>query len=211
MRLQHLVRHPTVPSEHAPLLLLLHGVGSNERDLFSFADQLPGEYLVISARAPHTLGPDRYGWYAIDFTTGQPVYDTQQAEESRLLLIDLLGELATTYTFDAQRVYLCGFSQGGIMAYSVGLTRPDLVAGIAPLSARLLEEVKPRVSSTPALQRMRVFIGHGTQDPVLPVHHSAEADAFLRSLGLAPVLKTYPAPHTITDEELTDLIRWLRP
>lgn len=211
MSLHYLVRRPTAPAERPPLLLLMHGVGSNERDLFSFAEQLPGEYLVVSARAPHVLGPDSYGWYRVDFSTGKPVYDLQQAEESRHTLVTFLGELTTAHPYDPQRVYLCGFSQGGIMAYSVGLTRPDLAAGIAPLSGRLLEEVKAEVKPSTELQRLRVFIGHGTQDPVLPVHYAHEAEAYLRSIGITPVLKTYPAPHTITSEELSDLVHWLKP
>ena len=60
--LHYLVKHPKVENEKTPLIILLHGVGSNEKDLFSFANQLPEKYLVISARAPHVLGQDSYGW-----------------------------------------------------------------------------------------------------------------------------------------------------
>ena len=79
-RLHYLMRGPKVASAKPPLLLLLHGVGSNEADLFSFADQLPDEYLVVSARAPITLGPESYAWYQVDFSTGTPIFNAQQAE-----------------------------------------------------------------------------------------------------------------------------------
>ncbi len=57
LSLTHLVRPPTQPSEAPPLLLLLHGVGSNERDLFALAPQLDERFLVLSVRAPNPRGP----------------------------------------------------------------------------------------------------------------------------------------------------------
>ncbi|MEO8588618.1 MAG: alpha/beta fold hydrolase [Flavobacteriales bacterium] len=209
--LRYLVRQPTVASAHPPLLVLLHGVGSNERDLFSFADRLPGEYLVISARAPITLGPDSYAWYQVDLSTGAPVIKPQEAEHARTTLITFIEELGKAHSFDPQRVVLCGFSQGAIMSYSVALTRPDLVHGIAVMSGRLLEEVKPMVEPSPALTKLKVFISHGTLDATLPVHYANEANTYLRTLGISPGLKTYPEGHTISAAMLEDLVRWLEP
>ncbi len=104
---------------------------------------------------------------------------------------------------------LCGFSQGAIMAYSVALTRPDLVRGIAAMSGRLLEEVKPLVKPSTALKQLAVFISHGTQDGTLPAHHAHEAEAYLRSIGMSPALKTYNEGHTINATMLADLVEWL--
>lgn len=208
--LKYLVREPKTASENPPLLLLLHGVGSNEEDLFSFADQLPGEYLVVSARAPVTLGPSSFGWYQVDFSTGKPVFNTEQEKQSRATLISFIEELVRTRQVDPERVLLCGFSQGAIMSYSVALTRPDLVSGFAAMSGRLLEEVKPLVKSSPQLARLRVFISHGTQDNVLPVSGANEAKAYLTSLGITPEMKTYTAGHTINPTMLADLVFWLK-
>lgn len=208
--LHYLVRQPTVASTKPPVLILLHGVGSNEKDLFSFADRIPGEYMVISARAPITLGPSSYGWYQVDFSTGKPVYDPEQAERSRNTLIAFIEGLGRKHTFDPQRVYLCGFSQGAILSYSVALTRPDLVHGIAAMSGRLLEEVKPKVQRTPDLKKLSILITHGTEDGTLPVQGARDADAYLRTLGLSPTLKTYSAGHTVNAAMLADLVVWLK-
>ncbi len=207
--LHYLVRQPTVHSAAPPVLILLHGVGSNEQDLFSFADRIPGEYLLIAARAPHTRAPGSYAWYEVDLSSGKPVFNLDQAEGSRVTLIRFIEDLKARHAFDPARVFLCGFSQGGIMAYSVGLSRPDLVRGIAVMSGRLLEEVKPRIAGAPELQRLSILITHGTQDRTLPVHYALEADAYLRSLALAPALKTYPEGHTISAAMLADLLNWL--
>lgn len=208
--LEYLVRQPKTAAEHPPLLVLLHGVGSNERDLFSFAHQLPGEYLVVSARAPITLSSGSYAWYQVDLSAGKPVFNTEQEKQSRATLIAFIEDLVRTQQVDPKRVLLCGFSQGAIMSYTVALTRPDLVQGIAALSGRLLDEVRPLVKPTPALSDLRVLIAHGTHDKVLPVSGALEADTYLRTLGINPTLKTYPVQHTINAALLADLVHWLK-
>ena len=75
MVLKYLIREPKIKSKNTPAILLLHGVGSNEHDLFSFANQLPDRYLVISARAPISLGSNSFAWYQVNFSTGKPIYN----------------------------------------------------------------------------------------------------------------------------------------
>lgn len=207
--LHYLVREPKIKSAHPPTLILLHGVGSNESDLFSFADQLPDKYLVISARAPITLGNDSYAWYQVDFSTGKPVFNFGQAEESRATLINFIEEIKVKYSSDSNQIYLCGFSQGAIMSYSIGLTRPDLVKGIAVMSGRLLEEIKPLIAKNDQLPQLKVFISHGTKDNTLPVQYARDANAFLESLKIAPSFKEYSEGHGINSQMLSDLIQWL--
>ena len=67
MNLDYLVQEPKIKHDKNPLLLLLHGYGSNEEDLFSFATELPQDHYVISVRAPHNLQPYGHAWYAIYF------------------------------------------------------------------------------------------------------------------------------------------------
>jgi phospholipase/carboxylesterase len=208
--LHYLVRPPAVPADKAPLIVLLHGVGSNEKDLFSFANRLPPQYLVVSARGPVVVGTDSFGWYRVDFSTGAPVIDARQAEESRQQIIAFIDYLAHRYTIDTKRVYLVGFSQGAIMSYSVALTRPDKVAGIAAMSGRLLEEVKTQVAAEESLKGLRLYIAHGVADRVLPVTFARDAAAFFKTLGVVPAYHEYPEGHTISLPMLEDLLGWLR-
>ncbi|MES2593635.1 MAG: esterase [Bacteroidota bacterium] len=207
--LHYLVRPPKIQSATTPLLILLHGVGSNEKDLFSFAEQLPDNFLVISAQAPYQMGKDSYAWYEVNFSSGKPVFNKDQAEKSRTTLIQFIDQLKDKYVFDTHQVYLCGFSQGAIMAYSVGLTRPDKVRGIAVMSGRLLEEVKPLIKRSEQLKQLDIFISHGTNDPVLGVHYARESSAYVKELGIQPIYKEYIAEHTISAEMLSDLKSWL--
>jgi len=195
--LQYLVREPKTKSEHPPVIILLHGVGSNEADLFSFANQLPEKYLVISARAPISLGGNSFAWYQVDFSTGKPVFNFQQEEESRSTLIKFISQIKEKYSANSDEIYLCGFSQGAIMSYSIGLTRPDLAKGIAVISGRLLEEIKPIIASKEKLQSLKVYISHGSGDSTLPIQYAKDANAFLKSLNINPSFKEYQAGHEI--------------
>jgi phospholipase/carboxylesterase len=208
--LHYLVREPKIKSAHPPVIILLHGVGSNEEDLFSFANHLPEKYLVISARAPISLGGNSYAWYHLDFSTGKPVYNFKEEETSRATLIKFISQVKEKYSADPNEIYLCGFSQGAIMSYSIALTRPDLVKGIAVMSGRLLEEIKPFITAKDKLQKLKVFISHGVKDNVLPVQNAREAAVFLKTLNINFSYKEYPEEHTIRNEMFTDLLKWLK-
>ena len=115
MMLHHLVREPKIKLDKNPLLLLLHGYGSNEEDLFSFAKELPEEYYVISARAPYDMMYGSYAWYAINFDADENKFsDIGQAQQSRDIIANFIDELVATYSIDANNVSLIGFSQGAI-------------------------------------------------------------------------------------------------
>ena len=73
--LNYLERKPTIQTDlPAPLLVLLHGYGSNEADLFSFAAELPKSLHIVSLQAPHELGYNSYAWYNINFDANQVVH-----------------------------------------------------------------------------------------------------------------------------------------
>jgi phospholipase/carboxylesterase len=209
MVLKYIVREPKVKTIKPPLMIMLHGVGSNEKDLFSFSSHIPDKFLVVSARAPITFNEGSYGWYEVDFSTGKPVINKEQAERSRKIIIQFLEQLKQKHQFDESQVYLTGFSQGAIMAYSVGLTTPEKIKGIAILSGRLLDEVKPLIADKEKIRNLKVFISHGSADNTLVVKYSREANAFLKVLELTPTYKEYPVAHTITNEIVADLVQWL--
>ncbi|MFY9308591.1 MAG: esterase [Bacteroidia bacterium] len=208
--LEYLVRQPKVKTTKPPVIILLHGVGSNEKDLFSFANQLPDSYLVISARAPFTLGPESFAWYHVDFSASKPIINKEEEEKSRNTIIQFITDLKKDFVFDEGQVFLAGFSQGAIMAYSVGLTRPDLVRGVIAMSGRLLDEVKPFIASQEKVCKLKVFISHGTNDPVLGIQYARESLAFLQTLKINATYKEYPEGHTISSTMLSNMVQWLQ-
>lgn len=209
MALRYLVREPEIKSARPPAVILLHGIGSDEADLFSLAGQFPPEYLVISARAPYSRPPG-YAWFEATFAPDKTIVNEQQAEQSRQTIIEFINQVKKRYNVDEHRVYLCGFSQGAIMSYCVALTRPDLVLGIGILSGRLLEQVKPMIAPKDKLAKLKIFIGHGNADNVIKVQQARDADDYLKKCGLAPEYKEYNEGHAISREELADLIKWMK-
>lgn len=207
--LYYLVRQPVVKTNRPPLLILLHGYGSNETDLFSLAERLPPEFMVVAARGPYTLSENSFAWYHVDFSTGAPVANKVEEEQSRKLLCDFITVLSLKHKFDLTRIYLAGFSQGAIMSYNVGLLSPSMVTGIGVLSGRLPDEVKARVKVTQELKALKIFVTHGTSDVTLPVQYAAAAQEWMNKKGLKPEVFILDGPHTITPEMLKAFNDWL--
>lgn len=207
--LEFLIRHPKVSIEKPPLLILLHGVGSNEKDLFSLTEFLPDSLLIVSVRGPIILGRDRFGWYEIKFTGGAPKIDAEQQQKSQKILLEFLNFLSTQFQFDTKQVWFGGFSQGAVMSYSIGLEHPDRVKGIIALSGRILEETKKNTKTDDVPHDQKIYIAHGTNDNVIPVTSARASKEFLESRRIEFQYKEYPDGHTISNEMLGDLVAWL--
>ena len=216
--LVHISQPPRVPppaGTRPPLLLLLHGVGSHEGDLFQLAPRLDGRFHVLSLRAPHSLAPGSYAWFEVRFTP-EPVIRPDMAEASRQSLIESIAQAPAHYRADPQRVYLLGFSQGAIMSLALALTRPDLLAGAVAISGRTLPELfQPEgplgghLAPLEQLDGLPLFVLHGAQDTTLPVKHGrATRDRF----ALLPVdltYREYDMPHALSEASLRDAAAWL--
>jgi phospholipase/carboxylesterase len=205
------VREPGRGAEPSPpLLLLLHGVGSNEEDLFGLAPYIDERFLVVSARAPVVLGYGSYGWFRIELTPGGGmVADIEQAKKSLDALPGFVDELVETYRADARRVYLAGFSQGAMMGLALTLTRPDKVAGLVAMSGRLPMQVLEHEPDREALEGKPVIVTHGLYDPVLPVEQGRAARDYLGALPVELTYREYPMGHEVSMESLRDVTAWL--
>ena len=208
LALNYLERSAKTNSGKKKALILLHGVGSNEQDLFGLASQLPDDFLVISPRGPYTLGAGRYAWYEVGFSTGKPEINAEQEKQSRETILKFIRQIKQKYQLD--EVYLGGFSQGAIMSFSIGLTHPEEVTGILALSGRILTEIRPLVKPGAALQRLNVFISHGKQDGTLPVTYAREAREYLQPLGVKLSYHEFETGHNLSVQVLAELVNWLK-
>ena len=208
--LTHLVREPR-RGEHAPppLLLLLHGIGSNEEDLFGLAPYLDERFLVVSARAPVALPYGGYGWFQIEFTPRGMAADIEQAKRSLGMLPGFIEALAERYGADARRVYLAGFSQGAMMSLALALTRPEMIAGVVAMSGRLPRQVLEREPDAGALAGKPVLVTHGLYDAVLPVENGRAARDYFAALPVELTYHEYPMAHEVSVESLRDVTGWL--
>ena len=210
LSLHHLVREPRIKLEQNPVLILLHGYGSNEEDLFSFSTELPEEYYVVSVRAPYDLQYGSYAWYAINFDADENKFsDNEQAKKSRDLIANFIDELTDNYAIDAQNVTLIGFSQGTILSYAVALSYPEKIKRVAALSGYLnLEIVKDNYKNN-NFSNLKMFISHGTVDQVIPVDWARKASPIITDLGIENVYKEYPIGHGVAQQNFYDFKNWL--
>lgn len=197
-------------TRNQPLVIFLHGYGSNEADLFGLHERLPVTYTYLSARAPQTLEQGSYQWFQ---RKGQGAYDgvTEELAGSAELIGQFVRGAVAKYHTQPDKVVLVGFSQGAVMAYEVGLRHPQSVRGIAALSGKILPLLAAQVKDSPDLQRLGIFIGHGTDDRRLPYSDGQQANRLLRGASLQPQFHAYPGlGHSISEAEIEDLKAWLQ-
>jgi phospholipase/carboxylesterase len=210
MILNYLIQEPKTKREKYPLLLLLHGYGSNEADLFSFARELPSDAYIISAQAPHTLMNDAYAWYAINFTADQNKFsDIGQARQSREMILRFIEELQDEYPIDTNDITLIGFSQGAILSYAIALSYPEKIRRVVALSGYLNTEIAVDDFVENTFTNTQFFISHGSMDQVIPVEWAQKAPHILNKLGIKNTYQEYPTGHGVAPKNFFDFKAWL--
>ncbi len=202
----YIQREPKNSNENAPLLVLLHGYGSHEQDLFSFAEELPEELRIVSVRAPHNLGFGGYAWYAINFDADENKFsDLEQARTSLNKLESLMGDLQKE--FNPNKVFLLGFSQGAILSYALSLNYPKIADHIIALSGYLMQELLPESFHSELAPDF--YISHGTVDQVIPAEWARKAPQYLKSLGISCVYHEYPVGHGVAPQNFYSFKDWI--
>ncbi len=192
------------------LLVLLHGVGSNERDLFGLAPHVPPQFHVLSLRAPHVMGPGSYAWFQFAVSSrGERGIDEAQEAASRQLLAQTVAAAAQQLGIAPERVVVGGFSQGGIMSLSLLLTQPQLLRAAMVLHSRLLPQVLPLAAPAQALQGKQLWVSHGLQDQVIPLSSAHATREHVLRLPLTLRYAEFPGGHEIRPAELQGAMQWL--
>lgn len=208
MSLHYLVREPKTNSQNPPLLILLHGYGSNEQDLFSFAEELPEEMLVISAQAPYSMGFGSYAWYAINFDDVNGKFsDLEQARKSTDAIASFIDEIKTKYNTAPNKTFLLGFSQGAILSYSLSFNYVNKVDYVIALSGYINHDLLPQ--EIPSDVKTQYYASHGTVDQVLPIAWARQTKPFLDKLGLDNEYSEYPVGHGVAPQNFYSFKSWI--
>jgi phospholipase/carboxylesterase len=204
--MQSLYRPAAAEPEGA--LVLLHGRGADERDLFPLLDMLDPERRLLgaTARGPLSLPPGGAHWYVVR-RVGYP--DPETFHSTYPQLANWLDELLEEHGIAHERTVLGGFSQGSVMSYALGLggRRPRPV-GILALSG-FLPEVEGFELDLGKAAGLPVAIGHGTHDPVISVEFGRDARDRLTEAGANVTYREAPMPHTIDPAFMRELPGWL--
>jgi phospholipase/carboxylesterase len=202
--------HRVRPTRGAPegALVLLHGRGADEQDLFGFLDILDPERRLVGVTpgGPLFLPPGGRHWYIVP-RVGFP--DPETFAASYGLLDGFLDAVATAAGVPPERTILGGFSQGAVMAYALGLGRGrPTPSGIVALSGFI-----PSVTGWEAdLERpgLPIWIAHGRNDPVISVQFAREARERLEGAGLGVTYHETEAGHHVDPRVLAELPGWVR-
>ncbi|MDP9894468.1 phospholipase/carboxylesterase [Variovorax boronicumulans] len=193
------------------LLVLMHGVGSNEQDLFGLARLMPPQFHVLSLRAPYVLSPDAYAWFEFEvLSNGERRIDEEQERESRFLVGEMIDSAAQQLGVPPERIVVGGFSQGGIMALSLLLTQPAKLRAAMVWHSRLLAQVAPHIAPAEAFEGKALWVSHGSADNVIPPTAAAATRELARTLPLALSGSDFPGAHEIRPAELQGSIAWLQ-
>ncbi|KQW54037.1 alpha/beta hydrolase [Variovorax sp. Root411] len=206
------LEHAARPEVREPwLLVLMHGVGSNEQDLFGLARLMPSQFHVLSLRAPYVLSPGAYAWFEFQvLPNGERQINEEQERESRFLVGEMIVSASQQLGVPAERVVVGGFSQGGIMSLSQLLTKPQSVRAAMVWHSRLLSQVVPQIAPPEAFEGKALWVSHGSADNVIPPSAAQATRELARGLPLALSGSDFPGAHEIRPAELQGSLAWLQ-
>jgi phospholipase/carboxylesterase len=207
--LHYIVRQPKNEQENPPLLILLHGYGSNEEDLFSFASELPDELLIVSARAPYDMNFGGFAWYAITLDANDEKFsDLDEARKSVTKIASFIDYVKVTYKTDPNNTFLLGFSQGAILSYALSLNYPNKVNHVISLSGYINDDLLPNNVSDLNITT-DYYISHGSVDQVLPVEWARKAPVYLNANKLQNAYSEYPIGHGVAPQNFYSFKTWI--
>jgi phospholipase/carboxylesterase len=198
-------------------VIWLHGLGADGHDfegivpMLGIPADLPTRFIFPHAPVrPITVngGMRMRGWYDIRSMGINEEEDAEGVRESAAILADLIAaEMAAGIL--PEKIVVAGFSQGGAIALFQGLRQQDKLAGILALSTYLPLASTLQAEIAPQARGLQVFMGHGTQDPIVPVHLGEMTRDLLTDNGLDVSWNSYTMAHSVVQEEIADIGRWL--
>ncbi len=200
------------PAENAtasvPLLIMCHGRGANDGDIYELVQFVNREVMVVAPRAPELYSSDPRGsfqWFA------RPTPDATLAdlEKPLNLVLQLLEQLTSEFPIDRKLIFFGGFSQGAALSHIAAILHPEIVAGVIAHSGFLPPSPALRANLFNAKGKP-YFIAHGTEDELIGTERAQEARTLLEAVGAQVTYKEYPIGHATSPASRRDLADWLQ-
>lgn len=186
-----------------PLIVYLHGQGGNEEQILRLAPRVSRRnYVAIGLRGPVCTGLNRRG--SLGFSWG---------DASHLPMIEeyLFGAIQQTrrhYHIHSERIILAGFAEGATLAYRMAMQFPEKFNGVIALNGHMPRADRPLLRLD-AMRSLRVFIGHGIANSVVPASLVRADRRLLWSAGVEVEAHRYPTNHRLHPDMLRDVNRWI--
>ena len=201
MRPQPHFLHEFVPGPSNRTLLLLHGTGGNERDLIPLGRELDPNAALLSPRGKVLEN----GMPRFFRRLAEGVFDLEDLKTRTNELADFVAAAARHYKLAADHIVGVGYSNGANIAASMLLLRPEIMHGA--ILFRAMVPLNP--DRLPDLSSVRIWIGAGDQDPIVPGSETNELAKILRSAGADVTMRYFPAGHELTPNDVEAASDWL--
>ena len=209
MDLDFLIRRSKNTNQKAGSIFMFHGYGSNKEDLFSLEQYLPQSHTIISLEAPLKLPFGGFSWFDIDYSDViENNLDKRYKEinESIDRLLSNIDKHIESEKLDENDVTILGFSQGGSICWKLGLDFPKRFRRTIPLSSFIHPSYLNEDLNY--YKDLEIYSSHGTLDEVIPI---SLVENYIESLTKKNnlVFDKFEAGHTISQENLINLIKWI--
>ena len=193
--------HEFVPGKSARTLLLLHGTGGNERDLIPLGHELDPTASLLSPRGKILEN----GMARFFRRLAEGVFDLEDLRKRTNELADFVVSAATHYKIDINTIVAVGYSNGANIAASMLLLRPEVLS-----AAILFRAMVPLVPETlPNLKAVRVWIGAGESDPIIPASEAKQLAELLRTASADVTIRFFQSGHQLTSDDVDLAREWL--
>ena len=206
--LEYKIRKSAVENQKNPSIILLHGYGSDENDLFSFAEYLPKKYTIISLRAPFETPMGGYCWFSINFNNSNEKWsDHKQGYQYILNLESQIDFFIQKYNLEPDQIDLLGFSQGAVLSWtllldsSIKINRAVCLSGYIDKSL-LKEDIY-------SYRDIIAYSSHGTNDPVIPFDWAKTSIESLKENNPNVVFNSFQDAHNVSQENFQSILNWL--
>jgi len=192
------------------ILVALHGIGSNEKDLVPVAEEIAPTSLVISLRSPIPMGIEAYSFFHVQFTPNGNIHDREDVQKNFKLLEGELIGISKKYNIPMKNISVMGFSQGSIMTMGLLLQSPLDIGHYLCFSGRTLSEFADYALKNPMIgAKRKIFLAHGVQDNVLSIENARRSKEILDKINADLTYKEFTGGHGITEPILYEARKWL--
>jgi len=192
------------PNYPYPLVVFFHGVAGSDEQVLRLAPRISRRnYICISLRGPQSVGMSEDG------TPGFSWGDKENDPFIEEYLLRAVEQTRRCYHVHSERIYLAGVSEGAALAYRIGLTMPEKVAGVISLNGTMPMSNGGPLFRLPDVRQLRVFIGHGIANPTVPLESARRDYRLLYGAGVDVQFQPYPVANQMHPHMFRDINRWI--
>ena len=196
--------------KNLPLIIGLHGYGSNEKQIETLVGlDIDQPHIYLAPRAFESVDNRGYGWFPTQISGNQIEADTDTVRSALARVAHFSHAITNRYQADPRRIFIVGYSMGGSMSMMLSLLHPDSATAFVAMAGTYLPQITDFTAPTSQLQGKPIFVGHGTLDNLISQDTIQEAVQFLMDKGMDVTFRKYRIPHVVGTQERTDVSAWL--